>query len=161
MPAPTSPDDVVHYRLAPSVAARFLGASVVALAVVVFVATAVVALVGADFGIVLLVALLGLVGVLTFGWWLRAKAYVVRAAPQGYSVRLVRGAGVREARWADVAEAVTSSPRGVPCLVLRLKDGRTTTIPVTILAIDREEFVRRMQRHLGGSVRRLSPSDLG
>ena len=29
-----------------------------------------------------------------------------------------------------------------PCVVLRLRDGRTTTIPVGVLAVDRERFVR-------------------
>jgi hypothetical protein len=31
---------------------------------------------------------------------------------------------------------------------LRLRDGRSTTIPVQMLAIDREEFVRELQLHL-------------
>ena len=61
----------------------------------------------------------------------------------GYRVRLVRGAGVNEARWKEVEDAVTATPRGVPCVILRLTDGRTTTIPVEALAADREEFVRR------------------
>lgn len=144
---------VTHYRLAPAVAARLLGASVVGLAVLVFVATAVVGLAGLDFGWLLLVAVLGVAAVLTFGWWLRSKAYVVRATSQGYSVRLVRGAGVRESRWTDVAELATTESGGVPCLLLRLKAGGTTTIPVTIMAIDREEFVREIQERLSASIR--------
>ena len=40
-------------------------------------------------------------------------------------------------RWTDVEDAVTASPRGVPCVVLRLRDGGTTTIPVQALAVDR------------------------
>ncbi|MEX0426155.1 hypothetical protein AB3X52_00885 [Nocardioides sp. DS6] len=145
--------DLTHYHLAGPIAARFLGVSVVALAVLVFVATAVVGLAGLDFGWLLLAAVVGLVAVLSFGWWLRTKAYVVRATPQGYSVRLVRGAGVREARWSDVAEVATTTAHGSPCLILRLKDGGTTTIPVAILAIDREEFVNEVKARLSASVR--------
>ncbi len=33
-------------------------------------------------------------------------------------------------------------------VVLRLRDGRTTTIPVEMLAVDRESFVRDVQQHL-------------
>jgi hypothetical protein len=33
-------------------------------------------------------------------------------------------------------------------VVLHLRDGRTTTIPVEALAADREEFVRDLQEHL-------------
>jgi len=145
-----------YYRLAPHVAARLLGLSIVALAVVVFVVTAVVFGTGAGYGWIFLPLLVGAALVLTFGWWLRSKAYVVRCASQGYRVRFVRGAGVHEARWAQVQEAATSSPHGTPILVLRLKDGRTTSIPVGILAVDREQFVREMQRHLSSGIRPLS-----
>jgi hypothetical protein len=156
--SPASPaSGVTYYRLAAPLVVRFFGAAVIALAVLVFIATAVIGLAGIDVDWLVLVLALGVVAVLVLGWWLRNRAYVVRCSPAGYSVRLVRGAGVREARWTDVAQAVASKPHGTPCLVLKLKDGRTTTIPVTILAIDREQFVREMQRHLGTGqgVRRL------
>ena len=45
-------------------------------------------------------------------------------------------------------EAVAAKPRGVPCVVLRLRDGRSTTIPVQALDVDREQFAREIQRHL-------------
>jgi hypothetical protein len=42
-------------------------------------------------------------------------------------------------------------------VVLRLRDGRTTTIPVQMLAVDREAFVRDVQDHLqrGHGLRKL------
>jgi hypothetical protein len=45
----------------------------------------------------------------------------------------------------------------VPCVVLRLRDGGTTTVPVGVLAVDREQFVRELQEHLqrGHGLRRL------
>lgn len=150
---PTGP---AYYRLSPPVVARFLGAAIIAVAVVVVVVTAVVLVTGVGYGWILVPFLVGAVAVLGLGWWLRRKAYVVRCTSQGYSVRLVRGAGVRDARWAEVQEAVTASPYGTPLLVLRLKSGGATQIPVGILAIDREEFVREMQRHMSSGIRPLA-----
>jgi len=140
--------DTVHYRLAPLVAARFVGLGLMVLAVAVFVMTAVVAVTGIGWGWLALVVLGGAVAVGVLAWWLLRRAYVVRCTPEGYSVRLVRGAGVKDARWRDVEDAVASTPHGVQCLVLRLRDGGITSIPVALLAIDKEEFVREMQRHL-------------
>ncbi|WP_307827889.1 hypothetical protein [Nocardioides sp. SYSU D00038] len=147
----------VDYRLAPAVAARLMGLGLVGLAVLVFVATLVVAVTGLPADLLVVVLVLGLAAVLSLGWWLRSRAYVVRCGPTGYRVRLVRGAGVTEARWSLVEDAVTVTRHGVACVELRLKDGRRTTIPVTVLAIDREQFVRELQVHLqrGQRLRRL------
>ncbi|WP_246088292.1 hypothetical protein [Nocardioides albertanoniae] len=146
------------YRLAPAVQARLLGAAVVGLALLVFVGTAVVILARIDFAWLFLPLVVGAVGVIGFGWWLRNKAYVVRASAQGYRVAFVRGAGVREARWVDIQEAVTTMPGGSPCLELRLKKGGATIIPVTILSIDREQFVRELQGHLKATIKPLDPT---
>ncbi len=43
---------------------------------------------------------------------------------------------------------MTTYRRDVACLELRLRDGRTTTIPVGVLAVDKEEFVRELQGRL-------------
>lgn len=143
------------YRLAPALGARLLGSALVGLAVLVFVVTLVVALLGLSAVFVAVVAALGLAAVLVAGHLLTRHAYVVRLGEDGYQVRMVRGAGVRAARWTEVEDAVTASPRGVDCVVLRLRDGRTTTIPVQVLAADREEFARDVRAHLergsGGS----------
>jgi hypothetical protein len=140
---------MTYYRLAPAVVARILGLALVLLAVVAFVATVIVALTHGSIDIVIGVVLVGAIVTAAGAWWLRTKAWVVRCGEDGYAVRLVRGAGVRQAQWREVADAVTTTTRGIACLVLRLGDGRTTSIPVSLLAIDREEFVRQMQRHLG------------
>ena len=82
-------------------------------------------------------------------WWTwRQKGWVVRLTPEGYRVQWVRGVGAPSARWKDVEDAVTTTIAGAPVVVLRLRDGRTTTIPVGVIATDREEFVRDVQRHL-------------
>lgn len=137
-----------EYRLAPGVVARMVGAALVLLAVLTFAGTVVVALTdlpAEPFVVLLLLVALGALGA---GWYLRSRAWLVRCTETGYRVRLVRGVGVTEARWSAVEDAVTTVRHDVACLVLRLRDGRTTTIPVGLLDVDREQFVRDLQQRL-------------
>jgi hypothetical protein len=98
---------------------------------------------------VLSVVLVGAVlGLLAAGLVLTRRATVVRLDETGYTVRLVRGAGVRTGRWKDVEDVVARTIEGARCVVLRRRDGRTTTIPVGILAAPADEFVRDLQQHL-------------
>lgn len=145
------------YRLSPALAARMMGACIVLLAIVVFVMTLVVAAFDASIGVLAVAVFLVLLGIAAAGWYLTQRAYVVRLGADGYRVRLVRGAGVKQARWKDVEDAVTTTIHNQPCLVLRLRDGRTTTIPVAALAGNREAFVRDVQEHLnrGHGLRKL------
>ena len=147
---------MTYYRLAPAVVARILGLALVLLAVIAFVATVAVAVAGGSIDVVVGVVIGGALVVVIAAWWLRTRAWVVRCSPDGYSVRLVRGAGVRHAPWTEVRDAVTTTTRGIACLVIRLGDGTSTSIPVGLLAIDREQFVREMQRHLGEG-QRITP----
>lgn len=144
MAAPTPSD----YRLSPALNARLMGLLLVVLALLLFAVTALVAVFHLPPDLLVVVAVLGVMGVFGTGFVLTRRAYVVRLDAEGYRVRLIRGAGVTAARWTEVADASTGSPRGIPCVVLQLVDGRTTTIPVAALAADREEFVRDLQAHL-------------
>ena len=144
-------DPTTEYRLAPGIVARSAGAALVLLAVIVVVVTIVSAAAGWSLWVVGLVAAAGVALLLVAVWWAVRRAYVVRLDQLGYQVRLVRGAGAMRARWADVADASTADVRGVSCVVLSLRDGRTTTIPVGVLAADRDEFVRSV----GGTAARL------
>jgi hypothetical protein len=47
-----------------------------------------------------------------------------------------------------VAEASTAEVRGLSCVVLALRDGRTTTVPMAALAGDRDEFVTTLRERL-------------
>jgi len=143
---PASPPTT--YRLAPGFVATLLGLTLVGLAVLVLVGTALVAIAGLPLEVLVLVVLVALVAAVGFGWWLRNRAWVLRCTDDGYRVRLVRGAGVTEARWSAVEDAVTTYRRDVACLELRLRDGRTTTIPVGVLDVDKERFVREVQERL-------------
>lgn len=142
-----TPVPVSEYRLAPLLIARFVGLYLVGLAVIVFGFTLLAALLELPMDLMLVLVGAGLVGLFALGWWLRTRV-VARFDDAGYRVRMVRGAGVAEARWTEVEDAVTATHRDAPCIVLRLKDGRTTTIPVEAVAADREELARDVRARL-------------
>ncbi len=140
---PERPDaEPTLYRLAPAVAARLVGLAFLVLAVTTFVATAVILSTGGPPDLIVLVLVVELVAVFGAAAWLRSRAYVVRLDDEGYVVRLVRGAGVKQGRWTEVSEVVAAHPRDIACLVLKRTDGTTTSIPVAMIAGDRDEFAR-------------------
>ncbi len=72
------------YRLAPSMAARLMGPALVLLALLVLGLTALVAATGLPPDLLVVGIALGLAAVLTLGWWLRTRAWVLRVdEPQG------------------------------------------------------------------------------
>ena len=136
------------HRLAPAVAARLLGVVLCAVAVLILLSTVAIAVLDLH-TVFLLVPVVLTLALLVAGWWTwRAKGWVVRFTDEGYRVQWVRGVGAASARWKDVEDAVTTTVAEAPVVVLRLRDGRTTTIPVEMLAVDREAFVRDVQGHL-------------
>ncbi len=136
------------YRLAPAVAARLLGVLLCAVAVLVLLSTLAIAVL--DLHTVFLLVPVGLtIALLVGSWWTwRQKGWIARFTAEGYRIQWVRGVGAASARWKDVEDAVTTTVLDSPVVVLRLRDGRTTTIPVEMLAVDREDFVRDIQAHL-------------
>ena len=141
-------DNVTVHRLAPAVAARLLGLVLCAVAVLILVSTVAIAVL--DLHTVFLLVPVGItVVVLVANWWVwREKGWVARFTDEGYRVQWVRGVGTASGRWKDVEDAVTTTVASSPVVVLRLRDGRTTTIPVEVIATDREELVRDLQQHL-------------
>jgi hypothetical protein len=136
------------YRLAPAVAARLLGTLLVAIALLVLLSTAAVALLDLHTAVLLVPVALGVVALAAAAVVLSRRGWVVRMTDEGYRVQWVRGVGVAAARWKDVEDAVTTTRGGSPCVELRLRSGGTTTIPVQVLAVDREQFVRELQQRL-------------
>ncbi len=141
------------YRFSGPLVVRFLGA-VTVLAALVLV------------GLTLLVLLLELPGVLVaVGAVLLAATtagaalvllrppWVVRLDDRGYRVRWVRSAGLRQAPWRDVADVGTRRVGVEPCVVLRLHDGRSTAVPVSLLAGDPGDFLDDVGRRLEGRPR--------
>ena len=146
------------YRLSRPLAARMLGVLLVGLGVVVLLLTLAVWLVDLPTAVLSAGVLLGAVAVLAAAVLLTRRTTVVRLDETGYRVRLVRGAGATEARWTDVEDVVTATVSGERCVVLRLRDGRTTTIPVRMLEGDADDFVRDLREHLdrGHGYRRIT-----
>ncbi len=123
-----------------------MGLFLAAVGTLVFLTAVLVGVLDLPIVVLTLVVGLALVGVLAAGALLR-RAVVVRLDEVGYQVHLVRGAGVKRGRWKDVEDVVTGAVGEHPVVVLRLKDGRTTTVPVGLLAGSRDDFVRDVQDH--------------
>jgi hypothetical protein len=136
------------YRLAPALGARLVGRSLVSLAVVVVVATVVGVAIGAGWLLAGWVTLVGLALVAGWAWYLVRRAWAVRLTPEGYAVRLLGGIGVAAASWSQVDEVLAASPGGRPCLVLRLDDGRMTTLPMAALAGDADAVAHDVRRRV-------------
>lgn len=137
------------YRLSPALTARLLGTTLVVSAALVLLATLAVAIWDLHW-LVIAIPLLLVVGAVAATAVL-ASGFVVRLSEEGYQVRRIRGAGTAAARWRDVEDAVTTHRHGLPCVMLRLKDGRSTTIPVTALNADPDTFALDVRDHLNRS----------
>lgn len=147
MSSPHAPS-VTDYRLAPPVMARLVGAYLVVLALVLLAVTVAAVALDLNADLLVVVLALGVLGLIGLAWWLRSRLVVVRLTEAGYQVRMIRVAGVTEARWSEVEDAVAASPRDIECLVLRLRDGRSTTIPVQLVAADKDDLARDVRDHL-------------
>ena len=141
---------VSDYRFAPALTARLMGLTLVALAGAVLIGTIAAVLLDLPSIVLLVLVVLVLVVISLTARRLRGREFAVRFTDDGYQVRHIRGAGVEAARWKDVEDAVTATTHGSLCVVLRLRNGTTTTIPVEALAVDREQFVRDVQARLRG-----------
>lgn len=138
------------YRFAGPFVVRLAGLGLAAVGVLVLLLV-VVATVGSVpehvLGAALLVLLVVWLAVL-IGIAVLRRREVVRLDDVGYRVRHIRGAGVHEATWKDVEDVTAPTVRGDRCVLLRLRDGRTTTIPVDVLRGSSDAFVQDLQQHL-------------
>lgn len=154
---PVRPRGTRDYGLAPALRARLLGVSLAVIGLVLGVAAVVVALTGLPDTVLTGLVVLAVLGIAVLGLLLVRRPYVVRLDDLGYRIRFVRGAGRSGARWTDVLDLTTAVVSGTECVVLRLRDGGSSTLPVNVIEGDREEFVDELQRRLdaGHGYRRL------
>jgi hypothetical protein len=138
------------YGLAPQLRARLMGAFLAAIGVSLLVMTVVVVAFSLPGDVLSGLVILVVIGIFTLGFLLGRRWYVVRLDDVGYQVRFVRGVGSASGRWSEVEDLATAFVAEEECVVLRLRDGRSTTIPVNLIEGDREEFVDELKRRLGG-----------
>lgn len=144
----TTPSGARDYGLAPALRARLMGIFLGGVGVVLLLGTLAVAFLRLSNDVVAVLVILVLVGIAVLSGLLSRRWFVVRLDEVGYQVRFVRGVGRPQARWIDVEDLTTGVYGGTECVVLRLRDGRTSTIPVNLIEGDREEFVDELKRRL-------------
>jgi hypothetical protein len=150
----TEPRD---YGLARALRARLLGVSLAVNGLLVLLVAGVVAATSLSTAVLTAVVALAAAETVVLGVLLARRWSVVRLDDTGYHVRFVRGVGRAQARWTEVEDLTTAIVSGTECVVLRLRDGGTSTVPVNVIEGDREEFVDELQRRLdaGHGYRRL------
>jgi hypothetical protein len=143
---------VSTYRFAPGLLVRMLAAVLVLGGLLVALAAIVVWTLRAPTGVlsaaVVLAAFLAVAAGLVTTRIGAPILTVVRFDDTGYRIRMLRSAGVRQGRWVDVEDAVAATLSGHECVVLRLRDGRTTTVPVDVLATTPRAFLADLEAHL-------------
>ena len=153
---PPTPEGPVDYALAPALRARLLGTGLVAIGVVVAVGVLLSWLTSLPTTVVTGLVVLAVVGVLTLGVLVGLRHWVLRLDQTGYRVRVLR-TQARSARWTDVLDVQTGTVAGARSVVLRLRDGRTTALPVDAIEGDATRLVETLKGHLdrGHGYRRL------
>jgi hypothetical protein len=149
-----------RYRFSGPFVARLLGVGLVAVGILVVLLVLLASLLSLPGPVVAGVLVAALLAVAGLGLAAVRRPVVVGFDEVGYRVHLVRGAGVRAAAWTQVEDAEATVVAGERCVVLRLRDGRTTTVPVRVLDGDPDDFVRDLQAHLdrGHGYRRVPGS---
>jgi hypothetical protein len=151
----------VDFALAPSVRARLLGTGTIAIGFVVLVGVVVAWSADLPPAYVSGLVVLALVGVLTLGALVGVRRWVLRLDEHGYRVRVLRSASgttqARSARWTDVLDLQATTVAGQACVVLRLRDGRTTVLPVNAIEGGPVALTDSLTAHLdrGHGYRRL------
>jgi hypothetical protein len=154
---PQPGDDRVDVALAAALRARLLGTGLVAIGTVVVLGVLVTGLASLPTAFVAGLVVLAVLGVLALGLLVGVRHWVLRIDEHGYRVRALRSAQARSARWTDVLDLQATTVAGHRCVVLRLRDGRTTTLPVDVLEGDATALTETLSSHLdrGHGYRRL------
>ena len=145
------------YRISQALIARLMGILLAGLGIAICALTAAVGVFKLPVVVLTVGVGVALAAILVAGLLLTRKSAVVRLDENGYRVRLIRGAGVKQACWRDVDDVVATTVANERCVVLRLRDGRTTIVPVRVLGGSPEMFVKDLQSHLdkGHGYRRI------
>jgi len=154
---PVHPEQPTTYRLAPALHLQTLGSVLAGAGILVLVVGLAVVLFDLPSVVLTVTVVLAVGAVAGTGLLGLRRPSVVTIDERGYRVRLLRKAGVKQAAWRDVEDVVATTLSGHDCVVLRLRDGRSTTIPVRVLDAAPDAFARDLSAHLdrGHGYRRL------
>lgn len=119
-----------------------MGGFLVLVGLVVTVVAVLVAAVDLPTGVLSGTILVSVLAVLLLALTLSRFVVLVRLDEIGYQVHFLRGAGVKQARWSDLEDVVTGFAKSQPVVVIRLRDGRTTTVPVNLIEGSADDFAR-------------------
>jgi hypothetical protein len=136
------------YRFSGPFVVRLMGLGLALLGAAVMLLAVLVAVLGLPEPVLGTGLVVAAAAVLSLGATAVLRPEVVRLEEAGYRVRFVRGAGVRRAGWTQVEDVVAATVGGSRCVVLQLRDGRATTLPVDALATSTEAFVEDLRAHL-------------
>lgn len=152
-----SPVTPVELALAPALRLRLLGAGLVAEGLLVAAVVVLAWLADLPGAVVSAVLVVAAVGVLVLGLLLGVKHWVLRLDEHGYRVRGLRTPQARSARWTDVLDLQAGELETQRCVVLRLRDGRTTVLPVDAIEGGPVRLTEALTAHLdrGHGYRRL------
>ncbi|MCW2846954.1 MAG: hypothetical protein JWR90_928 [Marmoricola sp.] len=155
-PTPPSVSGPVEFAMAPALRARLLGTGLVTVGAVVVGGVLVTWVTGLPTAFVVGLLALAAIGVVTLGVLVGVRHWVLRLDADGYRVRVLRPEA-RSARWSDVLDLQASTQNGNRCVVLRLRDGRTTTLPVDLFEGTAARLTEALTEHLdrGHGYRRL------
>jgi hypothetical protein len=140
----TTSSGTMSYRLDRAVVLRVVGPFFVLVGVAWVVLTAV----GGGATPALVLAVLTLALVLGGALALYRPPTVVALSEDGYRVSLVRGAGVTAADWSDVESVDTKLAGGAPSIVVTLRGGGTTVIPLSLLGRQHVDAQRDIHNRL-------------
>lgn len=159
VPDPVSPTSTspVSFALAPALRLRLLGTGLVAIGVVIAIGVLLTWLTGLPDAFVSGLVVLAGIGVVALALLAGLRHWVLRLDETGYRVRVLRTAQARSARWTDVLDLQAATVSGTRCVVLRLRDGRTTALPVDAIEGDPAALTEALTAHLdrGHGYRRL------
>ena len=141
-------DSTRDYALSAQLRARLMGAFLAAIGVLLLVMTVVVAVFRLPQDIMTGLVVLTVVAVFGLGFLLVRRWYVIRLDADGYRVRFARGVGTTAAHWSDVEDLATAYSGDTEVVVVRLRDGRTTTLPVALIEGDPDAFVEELRARL-------------
>lgn len=148
---PDLASEPLRYPLSPRLRARLFGSLLAVLGVLLVVGTVAVALTGSSGDLITALVVIVLLVIVAGGYAVVHRWAVLTLDRTGYRIRFAQGVGCRQARWSDVDDVSAAYVGSRRCLVLRLTDGRATTLPVDFLAGSPDDIARQVRDYLSPS----------